>query len=164
MRSHILTLLLFLCTAPAYASPATFVDGMRRGGFDRLSDEHIMSLGRWACDRNPGQAYDDAFQLFDRSASTATRAQLLAANLANLSNSELCPIVRLDQVQVVVSEGATFRNDSSVYGTPLFTAANQIQGRSTLKTGNWVYVRFVAANGRDRAGWVHQSEMRFDDD
>jgi hypothetical protein len=163
-RGRLLPLLLIFCTAPAYASPETFLDGMRRGGFDRLSDEQVLNLGRWACDRNPDQAFDDAFAVFDRQGIEYSRAEILALNLSQLSYYELCPIVRLDSVHVVVQENAVFRDNSSIYGTPLFSAANQIYGTSTLRTGNWVNVRVSDTNGRERRGWVHVSQLRFEDD
>jgi hypothetical protein len=161
---RLLPFLIILCATPAHASPETFLDGMRRGGFDRLSNEQIMGLGQWACDRNPNQAFDDALTVFDRQGIEYSRAQILALNLEKLSYYELCPVTRLDSINVIVYESATFRDDSSIYGTPLFAAANEIHGRSNLRTGNWVNVRFVDANGRDRRGWVHTSQLRFEDD
>jgi hypothetical protein len=160
---RLLSLLVLLFVAPAHASTETFLDGMRRGGFDRLSDEQIMGLGQWACDRNPDQAFDDAFTVFERQGIDPSRAQILALNLEKLSYYELCPITRLDSINVIVPEGATFRNDSSIYGLPLFTAANQIHGRTSLRTGNWINVWFTDANGHDRSGWVHTSQLRFED-
>jgi hypothetical protein len=160
---RLLPLLLIFCAAPAVASPESFLDGMRRGGFDRLSDEQILNMGQWACDRNPTQAFDDAFTVFDRQVESR-RAEILAMNLSQLSNSELCPIVRLDSVHVVVPEGATFMDKASIYGSPMFSAANQINGVALVRTGNWVHVRFVDMNGGDRWGWVHRSELRFEDD
>lgn len=154
------SLALLALATPAYADTgsAAYIRQMR-SLYPNGTDENLLAVGNWACDRTPLETFDELYEGLSQTHSPGA-AEAFAYNVSHAAHETLCPGIEINEDVLLSGDEIVLRESATVNSGIRFRTSGRTTARASSTMGNWVGVIIHRTDG-DRFGWVHKSQVRF---